>query len=97
MPLNVARVRQCLQDFDFRTLFFQELGWDKHPGGLTVAVDATTYSLLPIAEKRGFQVFACPSPKGSAYPDHPTRSQIERQVAKSAHEHSEQVTVYFTY
>jgi hypothetical protein len=87
MPLNVARVRQCLQNFDFRTLFVQELGWDKHPAGLTVAVDGATYSLQPIAEKRGFQVFACPSPDGGTFPDHPTRSKIERQVAKSAHEH----------
>lgn len=87
MPLNVARVRQCLQNFDFRALFVQELGWDKHPAGLTVAVDGTTYSLQPVAEKRGFQVFVCPSPDGGTFPDHPTRSKVERQVAKSAHEH----------
>ena len=87
MPLNVARVRQCLQNFDFRALFVQELGWDKHPAGLTVAVDGATYSLQPIAEKRGFQVFACPSPNSGTFPDYPTRSKIERQVAKLAHEH----------
>ncbi|MDW8243536.1 MAG: hypothetical protein RMJ88_10025 [Thermogemmata sp.] len=87
MPLDIARVRQCLQNFDFRTLFIQELGWDKHTASLTVVVDGTTYSLQPIAEKRGFQVFLCPSPDGGTFPDHPTRSKIERQVAKSAHEH----------
>jgi hypothetical protein len=87
MPLNVARVRQCLQHFDFRSLFVQELGWDRHPASLTVVVDGTTYALEGVAEKRGFQVFVCPTPNGSTFPDHPTRSKIERQVAKSAHEH----------
>ena len=87
MPLDAVRVRQCLQKFDFHALFVQELGWDRHPAGLTVAVDGTTYSLQPIAEKRGFQVFECPTSERGRVPDHPTRSKIERQVAKSAHEH----------
>ncbi|GIW56150.1 MAG: hypothetical protein KatS3mg082_2554 [Nitrospiraceae bacterium] len=87
MPLNVARVRECLQNFDFRALFIQELGWDRHPAGLTVAVHGNTYSLQPVAEKRGFQVFECSCGENGRVPDHPTRSKIERQVAKSAHEH----------
>ncbi len=87
MPLNVARIRQCLQHFDFRSLFVQELGWDKHSANLSVAVDNTTYSLQAIAEKRGFQVFECQATNDRPTPDHPTRSKIERQVAKSAHEH----------
>lgn len=87
MPLNVARIRQCLQGFDFRTLFVQELGWDKHSANLSVAVDNTTYPLHAIAEKRGFQVFECQATNDRPAPDHPTRSKIERQVAKAAHEH----------
>lgn len=87
MPLNVDCLRQSLQNFDFRTLFIGELGWDKHAASLVTAVDGKTYKLQPIAEKRGFQVFECPAPDGGTVPDHPTRSKIERQVAKSAHEH----------
>jgi hypothetical protein len=87
MSLNLPRVRQCLQNFDFRTLFIQELGWDKHSANLLVAVEGQTFSLQPISEKRGFQVFECPPGDTGAVPDHPTRSKIERQVAKSAHEH----------
>jgi hypothetical protein len=87
MPLNVVRVRQCLQNFDFRALFIQELGWDKHPSKLPVVVDGKTYTLQPIAEKRGFQVFECPTLADGNLPDHATRGKIERQVAKSAHEH----------
>ncbi len=87
MPLDIGRIRQSLQSFDFRRLFVQELGWDRHSGSVTVAVDGETYSLQPIAEKRGFQVFECPPGAAGTVPDHPTRSKIERQVAKSAHEH----------
>jgi hypothetical protein len=87
MSLDIARIRQSLQSFDFRKLFIQELGWDKHTANLVVAVEAQTFSLQPIAEKRGFQVFECPPGATGTFPDHPTRSKIERQVAKSAHEH----------
>jgi hypothetical protein len=54
---------------------------------LTAAVDGQTFGLQAIAEKRGFQVFECPPGNTGIVPDHPTRSKIERQVAKSAHEH----------
>jgi hypothetical protein len=86
MPLSVARVRQCLQAFDFKALFTQELGWDRHSGSLPVAVDGTTYVLQAVAEKRGMQVFECPAPP-AGMPDYALRRQIERQAAKSAHEH----------
>ena len=83
MSSDVARLRKCLQDFDFRALF-RELGWDRHPTGLTVALDGKTFKLQPVAEKRGFQVFECSS---AVIPEHPIRSKVEREVAKSAHEH----------
>jgi len=87
MSLNVARVRECLRNFEFRTLFIQELGWDKHSANLLVTVEGQTFSLQSIAEKRGFQVFECPPCTTGTVPDHLARSKIERQVAKSAHEH----------
>src|SRR5260370_10806025 len=86
MPVPTAGARQCLQNFEFRTLFTQELGWERHSASLLVAVDGKTFTLQAVAEKRGFQVFECPCADG-ALPDHPTRGKVERQVAKSAHEH----------
>lgn len=86
MPLSVVRVRHCLQTFDFKTLFIQELGWDRHAANLTVATDGKTFALQAIAEKRGMQVFECPA-NADAFPDYPLRRRIERQVGKSAHEH----------
>jgi hypothetical protein len=87
VPPNASRVRQLLRDFDFRNLFVQELGWDKHAARLPVVVDGKTYHLHTIAEKHGFQVFECPASDGGSIPDYSTRAKIERQVAKFAHEH----------
>ena len=30
MAIDVARARQYLRNFDFKTLFIEELGWDRH-------------------------------------------------------------------
>src|SRR5205085_11077117 len=87
MPLSVARVRHCLQSFDFKNLFIQELGWDKHSAHLPVAVDGKTFTLQAVAEKRGMQVFEYAAPAGDGFPDYNSRRMIERQVAKLAHEH----------
>ncbi len=39
-----ARARQYLRDFDFKTLFIEELGWDRHQmQPLVIQVDGTTY------------------------------------------------------
>src|SRR5438552_1074243 len=87
MPLSVARVRHCLQSFDFKSLFIQELGWDKHSAHLPVAVDGKAFTLQAIAEKRGMQVFEYAAPNEEAFPEYAVRRKIERQVAKLAHEH----------
>ncbi len=87
MTVNVARIRHFLQAFDFKTLFVQELGWDKHTANLAVAVDGNSFPLQPIAEKRGMQVFQYDAPSGDCFPDYDLRRKIERQVAKLAHEH----------
>ena len=87
MPLDKKAIQDRLKKFDFSGLFTQELGWDWHTTRLPVAVDGKTWSLEPIAEKRGFQVFHCPALAGDSIPDYSTRCKIEIQVSKSAHEH----------
>lgn len=87
MPIDFNRIRDCLKRFAFQELFIQELGWDRHDATLTVAVDGQAYQLRGVAEKRGFQVFECPAATTATVPDHPTRSKVERQVAKAAQEH----------
>ena len=86
MQARIEQIRAYLQAFDFRKLFIQELGWDKHSTNLPVAVDGKVFNLHAIAEKRGMQVFEFVAPS-TEFPDYDGRRKIERQVAKLAHEH----------
>jgi hypothetical protein len=87
MAVDRARLRRHVQNFAFRELFVDELGWNRHRLPLTVTVDGASYSLSRVAEKRGFQVFECGSEPDGAIPDHARRMKIYREAAKSALEH----------
>lgn len=88
MPIDAARVRGYLKAFDFRSLFIEELGWDRPNGGaLEIEVEGRRFRLEPAVEKRGVQIFVCPPGPDSAIPDYPTQRKIEKAVAKLAHEH----------
>jgi hypothetical protein len=88
MPANPASVRRCLKSFDFGTLFIEELGWNHYAvRPLAVSTPDSTYTLRPVAEKRGFVVFRCdPGPNGSIPIDR-DRQRIDHQVARNHHEH----------
>jgi hypothetical protein len=88
MALDIARARQHLRNFDFQTLFIEELGWDRHQmQPLAIQVDGVTYNLHALVEKRGLVTFLCdPDPQGRI-PAYATRRKLETQVAKSVHEH----------
>ena len=60
------RIKALLAERDFLRLFIQELGWDRTPDdSLTIFADGD-YSLLAIAEKRGFRAFLCEPPGASS-------------------------------
>jgi hypothetical protein len=86
VPLNPERVRQRLADFALEPLFIEDLGWDRYPGRLEVAVDGQNFTLNGIAEKRGMVAFHAVSANGRL-PDFRLRRKIERQAARSVHEH----------
>ncbi len=88
MPDTTTLMRQKLKSCDIQALFIEELGWNHHrTTPLVVENDGVNYVLNAIAEKHGMVAYECqPGPKGQI-PDYPTRGKIERQVAKSAHEH----------
>jgi len=87
MPLDVARIRKHLKDFDFRALFL-DLDWDRpETKSLAVTVEGREVCLSAIAHKRGMVAFLCPASDGEAIPPYPLRRRIEQQVAKSVHEH----------
>ena len=86
--LNERETRQYLKEAEFENLFIQELGWDRRTQILPVTVDKTAYQLTAIAHKRGMIVFECPATgTDGRIPDYATRRKIQKQVAKSAHEH----------
>jgi len=87
MPLNIKRVRTLLQNFDFKTLFVEELGWDHYTTILDIPVDGQNFALGAIAEKRGIVVFVCGPANNGSMPVYSIRRKIERQVTKSHHEH----------
>jgi hypothetical protein len=88
MPVNSARVRELIREFDFKRLFVEELGWDRFRAQpLEIKVDGESYVLAPLAEKRGFQVFECSPDSAGQIPDRPVRMKIERQLTKLAFEH----------
>ncbi len=85
--LDFARARTLLQQFDFKTLFIEELGWNRHDTRLEIPIDGQIFRFTAVAEKRGLVAFACRAENGGRIPEYPIRRKIERQVAKSAHEH----------
>ncbi len=87
MPLNLEQTRRLLREFDFKTLFVEELGWDHYTTTLDIPVDGQNFALGAIAEKRGIVVFVCGPANNGSMPDYSIRRKIERQVTKSHHEH----------
>ncbi len=88
MQINLRETRQYLKESNFENLFTQELGWDNHNQTLNIPIDETEYTLTAIAEKRGMVVFECPATGADGHiPDYATRRKIQKQVAKSVHEH----------
>ena len=86
MPLNKAKAGQYLKEFNFKPLFIELLGWDKHEQHLPVEVDGKTYKLTAIAHKRGMVAFECPY-EGAQPPEYPIRRKIDQQVTKNVREH----------
>ncbi len=87
MPINRAQTRQLLGAFEFETLLIEELGWDYHTQSLNITIDESEHLLTAIAEKRGMVVFHCAARTDGNIPDYATRRKIQREVAKSVHEH----------
>ena len=92
MQINRDRTRQLLRDFEFETLWIEELGWDRHREEVRTeirerGVDEGEYLLIAIAQKRGMVVFQCSARTDEGIPDYAIRRKIQREVAKSVYEH----------
>ena len=88
MPIDIRRARKYLKQFEFESLFVQELGWDYYEGQhLHLSIEGNTYTLNALVEKRGMVVYRCGSDSKGRIPDYATRRQIDKEVAKYTHEH----------
>ncbi len=87
MVLNTERTRRHLQAGDLKTLFVEELGWDRFRTNLPVTVGTETFMLTAVAEKRGVQVFQCPPSVTGRIPEYAVRRKIEAEVTKAAFQH----------
>ena len=88
MPLNIAQVRQRLQNFDFRTLFIEELGWSRPPRREPVCFNLKGIECKghQVAELGGAVVFEVHADNGHI-PDTKARLALHREIAKHHHEH----------
>jgi hypothetical protein len=87
MTLSTERMRACLQTFDFKRLFVEELGWNNYSARLTPAdVDGRRYSFTPIAEQGGMVIVTCTADDGNIPPSG-ARRKIDQHVTDLAFEH----------
>jgi hypothetical protein len=89
MAIDRQRVRQCLCDFDFKTLFIEELGWDRFARSPLEVEDKEggTWRLAPLAEKGGVTAFLCQSADKGGLPNKTTVAAIEKVVKGHHFEH----------
>lgn len=86
--MNTTSASRNIKEFNFKELFLKDLNWDRFRAQpIKITANGNDYTLAPVAEKRGFQVFECvPSPSGDI-PDRAARMKIERGLSKLAAEH----------
>ncbi|MCD4672287.1 MAG: hypothetical protein K8R77_06470, partial [Anaerolineaceae bacterium] len=85
MPnLNTARVKQHLNQFDFKKLFIREMGWDNERSrAVPIKVNEVEYDLVPVARKRLMVVYEC---RNEQIPNRATQKKIHAELRKAAHE-----------
>jgi len=86
MASDISAFHPLLKQGDFGKLF-NELGWDRLKTGLMIPVGEAQFQLLPIAEKRGVQIFQCLADASGKIPEYAVRRKIEAEVTKSAFHH----------
>ena len=92
--LDKNKIRKHLVNFNLRSLFIEELGWDHGGGDMEVAVADRSFLLKAVAHKHGMIAFQYVAESDTAFPDHLTRQRIEKVVAKTVREH---IIVYATH
>ncbi len=81
--LQIERLRDGLQSFDFKRLFIEELGWSHARGAQSIAVPVheNPWRATPIAELSGVVAFLV-----AGLPDRSARLEIHKTLSQHAHE-----------
>lgn len=81
--LQIERLRDRLQSFDFKRLFIEELGWSQIRGGkpVPIKIGDTTWQATPIAELSGVVAFLV-----AGLPERDTRLAIHKALSEQIHE-----------
>lgn len=81
--LRIERLRDCLQSFDFKRLFVEELGWSRAKGAkpIAIAIQESAWQAAPIAELSGVVAFLV-----EGLPDRSARLEIHKALSQQAHE-----------
>src|SRR5437588_771778 len=86
MPFKFTTARPLLRSGDLPKLFIEELGWEPCRQKLTLRAGEQDFTLLAVAEKRGFVAWLCES-KDSELPDNTTRLKLDRALSQTSFEH----------
>ncbi|MFQ3659284.1 MAG: Eco57I restriction-modification methylase domain-containing protein [Anaerolineae bacterium] len=87
MTISTQHMRACLQTFDFKRLFVEELGWNTYSARIAPAdIDGIRYTFTPIAEQGGMVVVTCTADDGNVPPSG-ARRKIDQHVTNLAFEH----------
>jgi hypothetical protein len=81
--LRTERLRDCLQSFDFKRLFIEELGWSRPQGMKAVPIERPghIWQATAIAELSGVVAFLV-----AGLPERQERIEVQRRLAELAHE-----------
>lgn len=87
MAFDSVRARQLIQDFDWRTLFVEVLGWSQPTSTRVVAIthDGATFERRQVAQLSGVVVFEIAADDGPI-PDARTCAALRKEVAGLHHE-----------
>ncbi|WP_330205347.1 Eco57I restriction-modification methylase domain-containing protein [Cyanobacterium sp. DS4] len=88
MKINRQNITKYLDNFNFESLFIEELGWDypEDDSEKYITIDEQIFTLTPIADKRGFNVFLCLL-ENQSIPLPATLKKIDKEISKYSYEH----------
>ncbi len=88
MALTKRQFVQYLKDADFRTLFIEEMGWNKFSASIadvpTMYVEERAFNLKTIAHRNGFQVLVCNVPE---LPSNSVCKKLDTKLRKAANDY----------